>query len=44
MITDTILIVAFSLRLAGLTAHGEQYTSLRMQSFQWLSFAAPLIW
>ncbi|KAI0747298.1 calcium activated cation channel [Irpex lacteus] len=43
MITDTILIVAFSLRLAGLTAHGEQYTSLRMQSFQWLSFAAPLI-
>ncbi|KAI0346876.1 calcium activated cation channel [Trametopsis cervina] len=42
--TDALMVVAFSLRLAGLAAHGDQYTSLRIQSFQWLSFVAPLIW
>ncbi|KAI0692662.1 calcium activated cation channel [Cytidiella melzeri] len=46
IITDALLTAGFCVRMAGLTAEpgSDQYTSLRIQSFQWLSFVAPLIW
>ncbi|KIP12742.1 hypothetical protein PHLGIDRAFT_17507 [Phlebiopsis gigantea 11061_1 CR5-6] len=41
--TDALLVVAFSLRMAGIGSSGERSRSLLIQSFQWLSFVAPLI-
>jgi len=44
-VTDGILTTAFILRIAGLTgSNDDQAASLRLKSFQVLSFAAPLIW
>ncbi|KAJ7129408.1 calcium activated cation channel [Mycena epipterygia] len=43
-VTDGILTTAFVLRVAGMTtANADQAASLRLKSFQVLSFAAPLI-
>ncbi|THG98320.1 hypothetical protein EW026_g3838 [Hermanssonia centrifuga] len=42
--TDALLITAFALRVAGMTTEGDRSSSFRIQSFQWLSFVAPLIW
>ncbi|EKM59313.1 uncharacterized protein PHACADRAFT_249722 [Phanerochaete carnosa HHB-10118-sp] len=42
--TDALLVAAFCLRIMGLSSHGEQYTNLRVKSFQVLSFVAPLVW
>ncbi|KAJ6538556.1 Ca2+-permeable cation channel activity protein [Mycena vulgaris] len=44
-VTDGILTTAFVLRVAGMaSSNEEQGASLRLKSFQILSFAAPLIW
>ncbi|KAH7930691.1 hypothetical protein BV22DRAFT_1139072 [Leucogyrophana mollusca] len=42
-ITDGLLLAAFTLRVAGLGAHGEQANTLRFRSFQVLSFVSPFI-
>jgi hypothetical protein len=42
LITDSILLAAFILRVLGINGHGE--SSLRLRSFQVLSYAAPFIW
>ncbi|KAG1846767.1 hypothetical protein DFJ58DRAFT_798534 [Suillus subalutaceus] len=43
-ITDSILLAAFLLRIAGLCATGNNSNTLRLRSFQVLSFVAPFIW
>ncbi|KAG1815632.1 uncharacterized protein BJ212DRAFT_230992 [Suillus subaureus] len=43
-ITDSILLAAFLLRIAGLYATGDHSSTLRLRSFQVLSFVAPFIW
>jgi hypothetical protein len=43
-ITDSILLAAFLLRIAGVCATGDQSNTLRLRSFQVLSFVAPFIW
>lgn len=42
--TDSLLITAFILRLVGLTTTGPYSDSMRLKSFQVLSFVSPLIW
>lgn len=44
LMTDSLLIAAFSLRVTGIAAQGDRETLLRTRSFQCLSFVAPLIW
>ncbi|TFK43743.1 calcium activated cation channel [Crucibulum laeve] len=44
LITDTLLLTAFILRVIGFTAHGEQVDYMRLRSFQVLSFVSPFIW
>ncbi|KIJ69974.1 hypothetical protein HYDPIDRAFT_104644 [Hydnomerulius pinastri MD-312] len=41
--TDALLLAAFILRVAGLSAIGDQATTYRLHSFQVLSFVAPFI-
>jgi hypothetical protein len=44
-VTDTLLVVAFVIRLVGLRTHeDEEAIALRLKSFQVLSFVSPLIW
>lgn len=44
-LTDTLIVVAFILRVIGLGAKGEDATVYyRVTSFQVLSFVSPLIW
>lgn len=43
-ITNTLLLVAFTLRIAGLAAAGSRAGDLKLNSFQVLSFVAPFIW
>ncbi|KAJ7241905.1 hypothetical protein B0H12DRAFT_1203933 [Mycena haematopus] len=43
-VTDGILTAAFVLRVAGLSNAHDQGATLRLMSFQILSFAAPLLW
>lgn len=43
-ITDSILLAASWLRIAGLCAAGDDSNTLRLRSFQVLSFVAPFIW
>lgn len=43
-ITNTLLLLAFILRIAGFEATGSQASDLRLKSFQVLSFVAPFIW
>ncbi|KAI0832626.1 hypothetical protein BC628DRAFT_1347619 [Trametes gibbosa] len=43
-VTDCLLTVAFTLRVAGIASIGDQAASFRLRSFQCLSFAAPLLW
>ncbi|KAI0772122.1 hypothetical protein BD413DRAFT_548533 [Trametes elegans] len=43
-VSDCLLTVAFALRMAGIASTGDQSASLRLRSFQCLSFAAPLLW
>ncbi|KAI0677344.1 hypothetical protein C8Q78DRAFT_1002340 [Trametes maxima] len=43
-VTDCLLTAAFVVRLAGIASVGDQSASLRLRSFQCLSFAAPLLW
>ncbi|EPQ59899.1 hypothetical protein GLOTRDRAFT_35258 [Gloeophyllum trabeum ATCC 11539] len=44
-VTDTLLCIAFVLRISGLLAAGDEASAnLRLRSFQVLSFVAPLIW
>ncbi|PPQ66580.1 hypothetical protein CVT26_009480 [Gymnopilus dilepis] len=42
--TDSLLLTAFTLRVGGLIAEGDQETALRLRSFQILSCVSPLIW
>ncbi|KAL0580084.1 Calcium channel yvc1 [Marasmius crinis-equi] len=44
LVTDSLLIAAFSIRMAGLTSTGDRSTNLRVVSFQVLSFVSPFIW
>ncbi|KAL0067656.1 Calcium channel yvc1 [Marasmius tenuissimus] len=45
LVTDSLLIAAFTIRVAGLTHHdGENSARLRVVSFQVLSFVSPFIW
>lgn len=44
LVTDLLMVAAFTLRLAGLNARSERASDLHTLSFQVLSFAAPLIW
>ncbi|KAF8551478.1 hypothetical protein OG21DRAFT_1499116 [Imleria badia] len=43
-ITNTLLLAAFTLRIAGLAAAGSRAGDLKLYSFQVLSFVAPFIW
>ncbi|KAG1761379.1 hypothetical protein EDD22DRAFT_897285 [Suillus occidentalis] len=43
-ITDSLLLAACLLRIAGLYATGDHSNTLRLRSFQVLSFVAPFIW
>lgn len=42
--TDSLLLSAFILRVAGIASAGQANPTLRLRSFQCLSFVAPLIW
>ncbi|KZT05660.1 calcium activated cation channel [Laetiporus sulphureus 93-53] len=42
--TDSLLLVAFILRVAGIASEEPSSVTLRILSFQCLSFVAPLIW
>lgn len=44
LMTDALLVAAFSFRVAGIAAQGDRETQLRIKGFQCLSFVAPLIW
>ncbi|KAF5358902.1 hypothetical protein D9758_004822 [Tetrapyrgos nigripes] len=44
IITDSLLLAAFILRVIGIRAIDEKSTHLRVTSFQVLSFVSPLIW
>ncbi|KAJ3544692.1 hypothetical protein NMY22_g2688 [Coprinellus aureogranulatus] len=44
IITDSLFLSAFALRLMGIQGNPEQQVSYRMKSFQILSFVAPFIW
>ncbi|THV08302.1 calcium activated cation channel [Dendrothele bispora CBS 962.96] len=44
IITDSLLLAAFILRIVGLKETGDHSTQLRVNSFQVLSFVSPLIW
>ncbi|KAG2155006.1 uncharacterized protein EDB93DRAFT_1080810 [Suillus bovinus] len=43
-ITDSLMLAAFLLRIAGLCTTGDHSNTLRLRSFQVLSFVAPFIW
>ncbi|KAG2156276.1 hypothetical protein DEU56DRAFT_766342 [Suillus clintonianus] len=43
-ITDSLLLAACLLRIAGIYATGDHSNTLRLRSFQVLSFVAPFIW
>ncbi|KAG2349128.1 hypothetical protein BDR05DRAFT_956507 [Suillus weaverae] len=43
-ITDSLLLAACLLRIVGLCATGDHSNTLRLRSFQVLSFVAPFIW
>lgn len=43
-ITDSLLLAACLLRITGLYATGDHSNTLRLRSFQVLSFVAPFIW
>ncbi|KAG2369676.1 hypothetical protein BDR07DRAFT_1388088 [Suillus spraguei] len=43
-ITDSLLLAACSLRIAGLYIAGDHSNTLHLRSFQVLSFVAPFIW
>lgn len=43
-ITDSLLFAAFILRMLGVQGTPEQQVSLRLRSFQVLSYVAPFIW
>ncbi|KAG2060138.1 hypothetical protein BDR06DRAFT_948194 [Suillus hirtellus] len=43
-ITDSLLLAACLLRIAGLCTTGDHSNTLRLRSFQVLSFVAPFIW
>ncbi|KZT71461.1 calcium activated cation channel [Daedalea quercina L-15889] len=42
--TDSLLTVAFVLRMAGIVSAEPQSSTFRLRAFQCLSFVAPLIW
>lgn len=42
--TDSLLTAAFILRVWGIYATGDRMASLRLMSFQVLSFVSPFIW
>ncbi|KAF9057937.1 calcium activated cation channel [Panaeolus papilionaceus] len=44
LITDTLLLAAFTLRITGLTSPPDKQAAYQLQSFQVLSFVAPFIW
>ncbi|EIN10527.1 calcium activated cation channel [Punctularia strigosozonata HHB-11173 SS5] len=44
LVTDGLFITAFTLRLAGIWSNGTGSGTLRLRSFQVLSYVAPLIW
>ena len=44
LITDSLLLSAFILRMAGIASGHNENSPLRLRSFQCLSFVAPLIW
>ncbi|KAF8812231.1 calcium activated cation channel [Phlegmacium glaucopus] len=44
LITDSILLAAFTLRIIGFVSSGEQQASMRLYSFQVLSCVSPFIW
>ncbi|KAI0068594.1 calcium activated cation channel [Artomyces pyxidatus] len=43
-VTDGLLIAAFVLRVIGLASHDSQADTLRLRSFQVLSYVSPFIW
>ncbi|KAG7097202.1 hypothetical protein E1B28_004573 [Marasmius oreades] len=44
LVTDLLLMAAFTLRMIGLSKNSDDSTRLRIISFQVLSFVAPFIW
>ncbi|KAI0053727.1 calcium activated cation channel [Auriscalpium vulgare] len=44
LLTDSLFLAAFVLRIVGLASHPPQSDSMRLHSFQVLSFASPFIW
>ncbi|KAF9263703.1 hypothetical protein L218DRAFT_927577 [Marasmius fiardii PR-910] len=44
LVTDSLLIAAFTLRVVGLSKNGDDTARFRVISFQVLSFVAPFIW
>ncbi|KAF9464883.1 hypothetical protein BDZ94DRAFT_1296902 [Collybia nuda] len=44
LITDSLLFAAFTLRVIGLSAQGDDIAVMRLKSFQVLSFVSPFIW
>jgi hypothetical protein len=44
IVTDILLLTAFTLRASGLASHEGNRDQLYLSSFQVLSFVSPLIW
>jgi len=44
LVTDSLLLTAFVLRILGLVAHGDDEATFRLLSFQILSCVSPFIW
>lgn len=44
LLTDSLLVTAFALRIMSMTLDGDRMVSTRVKTFQVLSYAAPLIW
>lgn len=44
LVTDSLLLAAFTTRVLGINAEPDKEAELRLRSFQILSFVAPFIW